>query len=63
MIERGFGSDDHRCDCGGVMEECDADFDQMTNGQLANYWAGFDRSFVCVECGKIDLKFVGVYDD
>ena len=58
-----FWKEVHRCECGGDMEEGEVDIDQMSEGQMANHFAGFDKPFVCYECGNIELKDVGVFDD
>ena len=47
-----------QCECGGVMFEIKQslyDSEEMTEGQMADYMAGFGRTFQCKECGMTDV--------
>jgi len=37
------------------MEECEEDYESMTDGQMADYEAGLWRSFWCPKCKTVDL--------
>jgi hypothetical protein len=44
------------CDCGGPMIEAsiaEEDFDEMTEGQIADYQAGFWKIYLCKECYEV----------
>ncbi|MDO8528740.1 MAG: hypothetical protein Q7S06_02510 [Nanoarchaeota archaeon] len=41
--------------CGGIMKEQEQDYSGMTEGQQADYDAGFNRPFGCSECGEYGL--------
>ena len=47
-----------KCACGEQMLEVDLsldDFQEMTEGQMADYMAGFGRTFYCKSCGAVEL--------
>ena len=46
-----------RCECGGQMIEDNdlGSFQEMSEGQLADHFAGFTRVLRCIDCGTIDL--------
>ena len=53
----------YRCDCGGQMDEGNVDFESISEGQMADYLAGFPRPFVCESCGALELRDVDIYED
>ena len=55
-----FDEPTFRCECGGRLTEIDAeDLDDMTEGQMADYLAGFNHPFHCGACGQVVLRDVG----
>ena len=47
--------------CGGALVEIEQDMQEMTEGQVADYMAGFNRIFQCRVCEMTDLRDVDVY--
>lgn len=51
--------------CGGIMqelEETEESLDSMTDGQQADYLAGFNHLFYCVDCNFSTVKDIEVED-
>lgn len=56
----------HRCpDCNSALEEEDVYYDNndMTEGQEADWEAGFGRNFYCPKCKTVSQRDVEVFDD
>lgn len=52
----------YRCsDCNSAMEELEEDFEGMSDGQIADYEAGFSRTFYCPKCQSTSLRDVEVF--
>ena len=47
-------------ECGSAMVEIEWDIQEMTEGQLADYMAGFSHVFQCRVCKRTDLRDVDV---
>src|SRR3989338_4864982 len=56
----------HRCpECNTALEEVqliEEDFEGMTEGQMADYETGFNRTFYCPKCKINSLRDIEVYD-
>lgn len=48
--------------CSAELDELEEDFENMTEGQQADYDAGFERPHSCSKCGYFGLHDVTVYD-
>jgi len=52
----------YRCPkCNSAMEELEEDFEGMSEGQMADYDAGFNRTFYCPKCKNTSLQDVDVF--
>lgn len=41
--------------CGGRLDEAEEDTENMTDGQEADYFAGFNHPHICTVCGSMFL--------